>query len=163
MPLTLWLAIALIPNVVLTCVLLRWLPERSERWIPALSPLVLAVLVLIVRLATGSAWSGALAAGAGFLWGTVVGLLPFRGWVSSWTLPVRGEARLRWREVLLVLLGAATPLNTRRTKAAMEKAFTPREVPRARGPFPYALGAALFLVPVLCAVAAGTAAAAWTR
>ncbi|WP_030898109.1 hypothetical protein [Streptomyces sp. NRRL F-5126] len=157
MPIILWVAIALVPNVVLTCVLLRWLPVRGERWIPALSLPVLAALVLVLRFGAQVPWSEAFAGGAGFVWGAVLALLPFRGWVSSWTLPVHGEERLRWREVLFVLISTFTPLSTRRTKAAVDKAFTPRQVKRLRGPFPWPLGVALFVVPVLCALVAGWA------
>ncbi|MBP0457183.1 hypothetical protein [Streptomyces montanisoli] len=157
MPYILWAAIALVPNVVLTCVLLRWLPVRGERWIPALSAPVLAGLVLVLRFGAQVPWSESFAGGAGFLWGTVLALLPFRRWTSSWTLPVKGDERLRWREALLVLVSALTPLSTRGTKAATTKAFTPRQVERPRGPFPWPMGVALLVVPVLCALAAGWA------
>jgi hypothetical protein len=87
------------------------------------------------------------------LWGTLLALLPFRGWVSSWPLPVSGDARLRWREVVLVMPGVLTPLSTKRIDAAMEKAFAVRQVVLPRGPFPPLMGVALLALPVLGAAA----------
>ncbi|MGV9287357.1 hypothetical protein [Streptomyces sp. NPDC003719] len=148
----------LVSDLVLTCVLLRWLPVRRERWIPMVTLPVVAALTLVLGFGVGVPWQAAFAACAGFLCGTVLALLPFRGWVSSWTLPVEGAARLRWPEVALVLLGSLTPLSTKRTDAAQRKAFADREVVRERGRFPQRLGVALFVLPVLCAVSAGWAA-----
>ncbi|MBF8174998.1 hypothetical protein KVH22_15925 [Streptomyces olivaceus] len=148
----------LVFDLVLTCVLLRWLPVRRERWIPMVALPAVAALALVLGFGVRAPWQSVFAACAGFLCGTVLALLPFRGWVSSWTLPVRGEARLRWSEVVLVLVGSLTPLSTKRTNAAQRKAFTVREVVRERGRFPHLLGAALFVLPALCAVGAGWAA-----
>jgi hypothetical protein len=147
----------LVCDLVLTCVLLRWLPVRRERWIAVVALPAAAALTLVLGVGVRVPWQAAFAACAGFLFGTVLALLPFRGWVSSWTLPVAGPARLRWSEVLLVLLGSLTPLSTKRTDAAQRKAFAVREVVRERGPFPQAMGAALLVLPVLCAVSAGWA------
>nr|WSZ99607.1 hypothetical protein OH820_31690 [Streptomyces sp. NBC_00857] len=154
MPISLWILAALVPELLVTCVLLRWLPAKHERWIPATPLPAVAALALILRFVAGAPWSATFAACAGFLWGILLALLPFRGWVSSWTLPVPGEARLRWREVALVVPGVLTPLSTQRTDAALEKAFATRRVPRSRGPFPLLLGAALLALPVACAMAA---------
>ncbi|CAM5648050.1 hypothetical protein STENM327S_06308 [Streptomyces tendae] len=148
----------LVCDLVLTCVLLRWLPERRERWIALVTLPCAAVLTLVLWAGARLPWQAACTACAGFLCGTALALLPFRGWVSSWTLPVAGPARLRWSEVLLVLLGSLTPLSTRRTDAAQRKAFAVRAVARERGPFPLPMGAALLVLPVLCAVGAGWAA-----
>ncbi|WP_222946893.1 hypothetical protein [Streptomyces sp. TRM49041] len=148
----------LVPEMVITCMLLRWLPVRQERWIPAIPLPVIAVVALLLRFVAQVPWSAALAACTGFLWGVVPALAPFRGWVSSWTLPVRGDARLRAHEVALVALGVVTPLSTKGTKAAMEKAFAVRQVTRARGPFPLMAGVALLVLPVVCAVGAWSAA-----
>lgn len=154
----LWLVVVLIPDFVLTCVLLRWLPDRRERRI-GLIPLPTAVaMALLMRYGAQVPWPGTLAACAGFLWGVAAALLPFRGWVSSWTLPVAGETRLRLREVALVALSVVTPLSTKRSKAAMEKAFAVRRVARARGRFPLLMGVLLLVIPVVCAVGAGWAA-----
>lgn len=158
MAVPLWVFAVLIPDVVLTCLLLRWLPVKKERWIPATPLPVLAVITLVLRFVAHVPWPATLATCAGFLWGVVLALLPFRGWVSSWTLPLRGEARLRGLEVALVLLGALTPLSTKRTKAAMEKAFAERQVARSRGQMPPVVGVALLAVPVACAVGSGWAA-----
>ncbi|WP_175408494.1 hypothetical protein [Streptomyces sp. TRM64462] len=164
MSVPLWILLVVIPEAVLTCVLLRWLPVRSERWIPALPLPVIAVVALALRFVAHVPWPAAFAACAGFLWGVVLALVPFRGWVSSWTMPVRGDARLRWREVALATVGAVTPVSTKGTSAALEKAFTVRQVVRARGPFPLPLGVALLVVPVACALGAVWAAGAlgWT-
>lgn len=35
MPISLWILAALVPELLITCVLLRWLPAKGERWIPA--------------------------------------------------------------------------------------------------------------------------------
>ncbi|MEV8126045.1 hypothetical protein AB0P07_18400 [Streptomyces sp. NPDC085944] len=148
----------LLCDLVLTCVLLRWLPLRRERWIALVTFPSAAALTLVLGAGARVPWQAAFAACAGFLCGTVLALLPFRGWVSSWTLPVAGAERLRWSEVLLVLLGSLTPLSTKRTDAAQRKAFAVREVVRERGPFPAPMGAALLVLPVLCAVSAGWAA-----
>lgn len=158
MAVPLWVFAVLVPDLVLTCLLLRWLPVKKERGIPATPLPVVAVMALVLRFVAHVPWPATLATCAGFLWGVVVALLPFRGWVSSWTLPVRGEARLRGLEVVLVLLGALTPLSTRRTKAAMEKAFAERQVVRSRGQMPSVMGVALSVVPVACAVGTGWAA-----
>ncbi|MFD4143134.1 hypothetical protein [Streptomyces sp. NPDC058572] len=159
MPLTLWVVAVLIPEIVLSCLLLRWLPDRREWPIPLLIPVpAIVVVALLIRYVAQEPWPGTLAACAGFLWGLALALLPFRGWVSSWTLPVHGDARLRWREVVLVALSVATPVSTTRTKAATGKAFAPREVVRERGGFPSAMGVTLLVLPALCAVAAGWAA-----
>ncbi|MFF6780101.1 hypothetical protein [Streptomyces sp. NPDC012510] len=156
MPISAWIVVVTIPEALIACVLLRWLPAQHERWICAVPVPVVATLAVTLRFASDMPWQAALAAGAGFLWGIVLALLPFRGWVSSWTLPVHGEARLRWREVVLIAPAALTPLSTKRTDAAMEKAFAVRQVVRARGPFPPLLGMALLVLPVM-----GTAAARW--
>ncbi|MFE2357000.1 hypothetical protein [Streptomyces parvulus] len=138
--------------------LLRWLPRRRDRWIPMVTLPVVAALAVILRFGVQVPWLVAFAVCAGFLCGIVLALLPFRGWVSSWTLPVSGEARLLWSEVVLVLLGSLTPLSTKRTDAAQRKAFADRDVVRERGRFPTLLGVALFGLPTLCAVGAGWAA-----
>lgn len=155
MPVSLWVLAVLVPELVITCMLLRWLPSKHERWVPAIPLPLIAALALVLRFVAQVPWPGTLAACAGFLWGIVPALLPFRGWVSSWTLPVRGEARLRWHEMALALLGAMTPVSTRRTDAAMEKAFTVRQVVTPRGEFPLPMGVALLVTPVVCAVGAG--------
>ncbi|CAL9555415.1 hypothetical protein [Streptomyces sp. enrichment culture] len=160
MTLPLWVVAALLPEVVLTCVLLRWLPVRHERWIPAAPLPVTLVVALGLRFVAELPWAAVLAGCAGFLWGVLAALLPFRGWVSSWTLPVRGDGRLRWREVGLVALGAVTPLSTGAVRAAMDKAFAVRRVVRARGGFPPLMGVALLVLPVAGAVAAGWAVSA---
>jgi hypothetical protein len=150
----------LVSELVITTVLLRWLPVKQERWIPGLPFPVVVVLVLLLRFAAELPWAAACAASAAFLWGIVAALAPFRGWVSSWTLPVRGEARLRWHEAAWVVLGVVTPRSPKRAETAMEKAFAIRQVVRARGPFPVLLGVSLLVVPVVCAVGAGWAVAA---
>ncbi|WNF27000.1 hypothetical protein RI138_09205 [Streptomyces sp. C11-1] len=155
MALPLWVLVALIPEVVLTCSLLRWLPVKRERWMAAMPLPVTVVLALTLRLLAEVSWPTVLATCAGFLWGAVLALAPFRGWVSSWTLPLRGEARLRWPEAALVVVGVVTPLSGKRTDAALEKAFAVRQVVRARGPFPAALGMALLVLPTAAAVVAG--------
>ncbi|MGW7278872.1 hypothetical protein ACWGIV_11315 [Streptomyces sp. NPDC054844] len=157
MVLPLWVFALFVSDLVLTCVLMRWLPQRRERWVAAVTLPVLAVLALLLRFGAQVSWTAAFAACTGFVWGTVVALLPFRGWVSSWTLPVHGDARLRWPEAVLVLLGSLTPLSTKRTDAAQRKAFTAREVERHRGRFPRLMGLALFLLPALAAVGSGWA------
>lgn len=160
MTLSLWVVAALVPEVVLTCVLLRWLPVRQERWIPAVPLPVTALVALGLRFAAGLPWAAVLAACAGFLWGVLAALLPFRGWVSSWTLPVRGAERLRWHEVGLVALGAVTPLSSAAIRAATDKAFAVRRVVRDRGEFPLLMGVAMLVLPVAGATAAGWAVSA---
>ncbi|MFB8106114.1 hypothetical protein ACFC3O_25330 [Streptomyces sp. NPDC056007] len=157
MTIPLWVLMVLIPELTLTCVLLRWLPVRRERWIAAMPFPVTAVLALAVRFIAETSWPTALATCAGFLWGVVVALVPFRGWLSSWTLPQQGEARLRWHEGALAMVGAITPLPVQGTDAALEKAFAVRQVVRARGRFPLLMGVALLAVPATCAVGAGWA------
>jgi hypothetical protein len=154
MPFALGVVAVLLSDLLITCVLLRWIPAKHERWIPAIPFPLIAALTLTLRYAAGAPWPAALATCAGFVWGILLALLPFRGWVSSWTLPVRGEARLRWREVALVVPGVLTPLSTKRMDAAMAKAFAVRQVVRDRGPFPLPLGATLLALPVTCALAA---------
>ncbi|MDX2548844.1 hypothetical protein ACOT81_19695 [Streptomyces sp. WI04-05B] len=156
MPTVLWVFAAALTDLLTTCVLLRWIPAKHERLIPFVPFPLLVALALILRHAVGIPWPAALAACTGFLWGILLALLPFRGWISSWTLPVPREDRLRWYEVVLVVPAALTPLSTRRTDAALEKAFAPREVVRERGPFPLVMGVALSVLPVL-----GAAAARW--
>jgi hypothetical protein len=151
-PVSLWVVAVLIPDLALTCILMRWLPVKRERWIVTTPLPGFAVMVLFLHFAGQVSWPETLSACTGFICGTVVALLPFRSWISSWTLPVTGEARLRWHEAALVLLGAMTPLSPRRTKRAMEKAFAPRQVIRPRGQFPPAMGMTLLVIPVLGAV-----------
>ncbi|MEV8311948.1 hypothetical protein AB0P36_32675 [Streptomyces flavidovirens] len=158
MVLPLWLVAVAIPEFVLTCILLRWLPDRRERWIPVIPLPAVIMVALIMRYGAQVSWPGTFAACSGFLWGVTMALLPFRRWVSSWTLPIHGEARLRWHEIVLVTLNVTTPLSTKRTKAATEKAFATRQVVHARGRFPLTMGVALLVIPVVCAVAAGLAA-----
>ncbi|WP_434597978.1 hypothetical protein [Streptomyces sp. A5-4] len=158
MVLPLWLVAAVIPEFVLTCLLVRWLPDKCERWIPVIPLPAVIVLALVMHYGAQVPWPGTLAACSGFLWGITTALLPFRGWVSSWTLPVHGEARLRWHQWVLVVLSVSTPLSTKRTKAATEKAFATRQIVLARGPFPLTMGVALLVIPVVCALAAGWAA-----
>jgi hypothetical protein len=154
MPFTLGVVAVVLCDLLLTCVLLRWIPAKRDRWIAALPFPLIAALTLTLRHTAGASWPAALAGCAGFVWGILLALLPFRGWVSSWTLPVRGEARLRWREAALVVPGVLTPLSTKRMDAAVTKAFAVRQVVRARGPFPLPLGVTLLTVPVACALAA---------
>lgn len=156
MPISLWIVVVMILEVLLACVLLRWLPAKHERWIPGTPFPAIAALAVTLRFATGTPWTATLATCAGFLCGIALALLPFRGWVSSWTLPVHGEARLRWREVALLVPATLTPLSTKWSDAAMEKAFAVRQVVRTRGPFPPLMGVALLVLPV-----AGAAAARW--
>ncbi|MDX3491040.1 MULTISPECIES: hypothetical protein [Streptomyces] len=158
MPHVLLVIAVLVPEVVLTCALLRRLPVRRERWVAAMPLPVTVVTALALRLVSEVSWPAALAACAGFLWGVLLALTPFRGWVSSWTLPLPGEARLRWSEAAIVVMGVLTPLSGGRTDAALEKAFATRRVIRARGPFPPLLGVALLVLPVVTAVGAGWAA-----
>ncbi|MFD5474750.1 hypothetical protein [Streptomyces sp. NPDC127105] len=158
MPISLWILMVMISDVLITTVLLRWLPVKDERWIPGTPFPVIIAIALTLRFVTGTPWPATLAACAGFLWGVILALLPFRGWVSSWTLPVHGDARLRWREVALIAPTVLTPLSTKSSKAAMEKAFAVRQVVRARGQFPPMMGLALLTAPVVCAVGAGWAA-----
>ncbi|MEV7643248.1 hypothetical protein AB0O32_25270 [Streptomyces rubiginosohelvolus] len=155
MALALWVLMAMVPEAVLTCVLLRWLPVRQERWVAAMPLPVTALLVLVLRLSADVPWPVTLATCAGFLWGVLLALAPFRGWVSSWTLPAAGAARLRWGEAALVVVGVLTPLSVGRTDAALEKAFAVRQVARGRGPLPSALGMALLVLPAVAAVGAG--------
>ncbi|WP_328770014.1 hypothetical protein [Streptomyces sp. NBC_00286] len=156
MPISLWIVAVMIPEVLVSCVLMRWLPAKHERWIPLTLIPAIAALAVTLHFITGTPWPATLTACAGFLWGIALALLPFRGWISSWTLPVHGEARLRWREVVLLVPTALTPLSTTRTDAAMKKALAVRQVVRARGPFPPLMGVALLVLPV-----AGAAAARW--
>jgi hypothetical protein len=158
MSVPLWALAVLMPELVLTCLLLRWLPVKQERWLPAVPLPVIVVMALILRFVGQVPWTVTLAGCTGFLWGCVLALVPFRGWVSSWTLPVGGRARLRWREAVLAVPAVLTPLATRRTDAAMEKAFAVRQVVQGRGRFPPAMGLALLVVPVVCAVGAARAA-----
>lgn len=157
MTIPLWVLMALIPELTLTCLLLRWLPVRSERWISAMPLPVAAVLTMAVRFIAEESWTAALATCTGFLWGVVVALVPFRGWLSSWTLPQRGEARLRWHEAALALVGAITPWSGKGTDVALEKAFAVRQVVHTRGHFPLPMGMALLALPALCAAGAGWA------
>ncbi|MEV6439982.1 hypothetical protein [Streptomyces anulatus] len=148
----------LLPELMLTCVLLRWLPSRRERWIAA-TPLPVTIMVAsVLASATEASWPTVLAACAGFLWGALLALTPFRGWVSSWTLPLPDGSRLRWRETGLVAVGVLLPLSGARTDAALERAFATRQVVRARGPFPPVLGVALMMLPAVLATGAGWAA-----
>jgi hypothetical protein len=103
MPTVLWVVVVLLSDLLITCVLLRWIPAKHERWICATPFPLIVALTLTLRYAAGAPWPAVLAACAGFVWGILLALLPFRGWVSSWALPVPGEARLRWREVALVV------------------------------------------------------------
>ncbi|WP_405687078.1 hypothetical protein [Streptomyces sp. NBC_00057] len=153
----LWVLAVVIPELVVTCSVLRWLPVKQERWIAALPFPVVVVMALALRFVAQAPWPGVLAACAGLLWGVAVALVPFRGWVSSWTLPARGQGNLGWRGVALVVLGVMTPLTTKRSEAAMEEAFAVRQVVRARGEFPLLMGVALLVIPVVCAVGAGWA------
>ncbi|MFJ9622040.1 hypothetical protein [Streptomyces sp. NPDC101181] len=146
--------VALVPEAVLTCALLRWLPVRRERWIAAMPLPVTVLMALTLRLLADQPWPAVLATCAGFLWGVVLALAPFRHWVSSWTLASRGEGRLRWREVALAAVGVLTPLPGERVDAALQKAFAVRQVVRSRGPFPTVLGMALLVLPVAAAVGA---------
>ncbi|MFD4898608.1 hypothetical protein [Streptomyces sp. NPDC058411] len=154
MTIPLWVLAVLIPELMLTCLLLRWLPAKRERWIAALPLPVTAVSALALRL-TEVSWPDTLASCTGFLWGVMLALAPFSGWVSSWTLPSHGEARLRGREVALVLMGVVTPLSVKGSDAALEKAFSVRQVVRDRGQFPLVMGVALLVVPVTAAVGVG--------
>ncbi|MFF6904684.1 hypothetical protein ACFY9Q_01925 [Streptomyces sp. NPDC012389] len=157
MTIPLWVLMALIPELILTCVLLRWLPVKQERWVAAMPPPVTVVLAMAVRFIAETSWPTALATCAGFLWGSAVALVPFRGWVSSWTLPQHGEARLRWHEGVLAMVGAITPLPVKGTDTALEKTFAVRHVVRARGRFPLLMGVTLLVAPAACAVGAGWA------
>ncbi|MFJ6144583.1 hypothetical protein [Streptomyces anulatus] len=164
MPFALHVIAVLLPELVLTCVLLRWLPSKRERWVAAMPLPVTIMVALILSSATEASWPGVLAACAGFLWGGLLALTPFRGWVSSWTLPSPDGTRLRWRETVLVAVGVLTPFSGKRMDAALEKAFATRRVVRARGPFPLVLGVALMVLPAVLAVGAGwaTGSAGWT-
>ncbi|MEV7424441.1 MULTISPECIES: hypothetical protein [unclassified Streptomyces] len=155
MVIPLWVLAVLIPELVLTCVLLRWLPVRRERWIPAMPLPVIVMVALALRFGTEASWQVTLATCAGFLWGAALAVAPFRGWVSSWTLPQEGQDPLRWREMALVVVGVVTPLSFKGTDAALEKTFAVRQVIRARGQFPPAMGVALLVLPVAGAVGAG--------
>ncbi|MEV7654216.1 hypothetical protein AB0O39_08580 [Streptomyces anulatus] len=158
MPHALRVIALLLPELMLTCVLLRWLPSRRERWVAA-TPLPVTVMVAaVLAAATEASWPTVLATCAGFLWGALLALTPFRGWVSSWTLPLPDGNRLRWREAGLVAVGVLLPLSGARTDAALERAFATRQVVRARGPFPPALGVALMVLPAMLATGAGWAA-----
>lgn len=159
MPVALAILTVLVSELVVTCVLLRWLPVKRERWIPALPFPVSVVLVLLLRFAAQVPWATACVVSAALLWGVLAALVPFRGWVSSWTLPVHGQARLRGREVAWLVLGVATPASSKKAQAAMAKAFAVRQVVRARGSFPLLLGVCLLVIPVVCA-GAGCALAA---
>ncbi|WP_435599353.1 hypothetical protein [Streptomyces anulatus] len=164
MPFALHVIAVLLPELVLTCVLLRWLPSKRERWVAAMPLPVTIMVALILWSTTEASWPGVLAACAGFLWGGLLALTPFRGWVSSWTLPPPDGTRLRWRETVLVAVGVLTPFSGKRMDAALEKAFATRRVVRARGPFPLVLGVALMVLPAVLAVGAGwaTGSAGWT-
>ncbi|MFF9506954.1 hypothetical protein ACF1BU_06050 [Streptomyces sp. NPDC014724] len=153
----LWVLAVVIPEFVLTSMVLRWLPAKQERWMAALPFPAMLVMAPTLRFVAQVQWPGVLATCAGLLWGVAIALLPFRGWVSSWTLPARGQGHLGWREVALVALGVLTPLTTKASDAAMEKAFAVRQVVRARGEFPWPMGVALLAIPVGCAVGAGWA------
>ena len=155
MVLPLWVFTVLLTELVVTCMLLRWLPVTHERWMAATPLPAIVLLAVSLRYVAQVPWSVTFAASTGFLWGVAVALVPFRGWVSSWTLPAQGEARLRWREVALVVPAVVTPLSTKGTSAAVEKAFAARQVVRGRGRFPLMLGVALLVAPVTCAMAAG--------
>ncbi|NEB83673.1 hypothetical protein G3I43_05660 [Streptomyces anulatus] len=164
MPFALHVIAVLLPELLLTCVLLRWLPSKRERWVAAMPLPVTIMVALILSSTTEASWPGVLAACAGFLWGGLLALTPFRGWVSSWTLPSPDGTRLRWRETVLVAVGVLTPFSGKRMDAALEKAFATRRVVRARGPFPLVLGVALMVLPAVLAVGAGwaTGSAGWT-
>lgn len=157
MTIPLWVLAALIPELLLTCLLLRWLPVKSERWISAMPLPVAAMLTMAVRFIAEASWTATLATCTGFLWGVVVALVPFRGWLSSWTLPQQGEARPRWHEIALALVGAITPLSVKGTEAALEKVFAVRQVVHGRGRFPLPMGIALLTLPAICAAGAGWA------
>ncbi|MGW0787323.1 hypothetical protein ACWD04_03495 [Streptomyces sp. NPDC002911] len=156
MTIPLWALAVLIPELMLTCLLLRWLPVRRERWIAALPLPVTVVTALALRL-TEVSWPATLATCTGFLWGVALALAPFSGWVSSWTLSPHGQTRLRGREAALVVMGVVTPLSVKGSDAALEKAFSVRQVVRARGRLPLVMGVALLVVPVTAAVGAGWA------
>ena len=157
MNILLWVLVASLSDLSITCMLLRLLPVKQERWIPAIPLPVMVITALILRFAVQVSWEGSLAICAGFLWGVMITLASFRGWVSSWTLPVHGTARMRLHEVALVILCAVAPLETKTTAAAMEKAFAVRPVRRGRGPFPLLMGSMLLVLPTVCAMGAGWA------
>jgi hypothetical protein len=65
----------LVSEFVVACVLLRWLPVKRERWIPALPFPVIVVLVLLLRFTARVSWATACVVSAALLWGVVAALL----------------------------------------------------------------------------------------